>query len=357
MNRRMTKRIAIIGAGAAGLTAAWRLRNAPCEVQVFEKSRGYTGRAATRSHGTVRYDFGANYITGPPARIRQLLTDTLPHDALATIDPPVWTFGKQGNREPGDPESNAAPRWTYARGINTLGKLLVEEGTLSVQRTTRIHHLTRTNGAWHVHPEQGEAQGPFDAVLCTPPAPQIASMLQQSTADADHEAHLQQCIAALEAATYAPQFAYVFGLAAPLQRPEPFHALLNIDRAHPIAWMSIEDDKPGRVPSGQSVVSAQMSPAWTTERVDDDPAAYTPTVHALAADVLGVPLQPLAWTDAHRWRYAAPTEAAPDAPLDAAHEVGLYFAGDYRVGKGRVALAMDSGWTQAERIRVVIEPR
>ncbi|PEN09431.1 NAD/FAD-dependent oxidoreductase [Longimonas halophila] len=346
----MTKRIAIIGAGAAGLTAAWRLRNAPYEVQVFEKSRGYTGRAATRSHGTVRYDFGANYITRPPERIRQLLTDTLPHDALATIDPPVWTFDKAGNREPGDPESNAAPRWTYAHGINTLGKLLVEDGNLSVQRTTRIHHLTRTGGAWQLHTEQGETHGPFHVVLSTPPSPQTVAILQRSSADAESETHIRQCIAALEVATYAPQFAYVFGLAAPLPRPEPFHALLNTDRAHPIAWMSIEDDKPGRVPSGQSVVSAQMSPDWTAERVDDDPAAYTDTVHALASDVLGVPLQPLAWTDAHRWRYAAPTAAAPDAPLNAAYEAGLYFAGDYRVGKGRVALAMDSGWTQAERI-------
>lgn len=347
----MALRIAIIGAGAAGLTAAWRLRTAPCTVQVFEKSRGYTGRAATRSHGAVRYDFGANYITRPPDRIRTLLTETLPHDALTTIDPPVWTFDKDGTRKPGDPSSNAAPRWTYDRGINTLGKLMVEAGDLSVARTTRIHHLTRTDGAWHVHPVNGDAAGPFDVVVCTPPAPQTASILQASLGDAASETQLQECIAALDAASYAPQFAYVFGLAAPLARPDRFHALLNTDRAHPIAWMSIEDDKPGRVPDGQSVVSVQMSPDWTAPRVDDAPDAYTAPVHALAADVLDVPLQPLAWTDAHRWRYAAPTEAALDAPLDAAHRAGLYFAGDYRVGKGRVAHAMDSGWTQAERIK------
>ena len=351
----MTKRIAIIGAGAAGLTAAWRLRNAPCEVHIFEKSRGYTGRAATRSHGTARYDFGANYITRPPDRIRTLLTDTLPSDALATIDPPVWTFDKDGNRQPGDPESNAAPRWTYANGINTLGKLLVSEGNLSVQRTTRIRHLTHAEaGTWQLHTEQGEAHGPFHMVLCTPPAPQTTAILQRSSVGAEGSVHIRQCIAALQDATYAPQFVYVFGLAAPLQRPDRFHALLNTDRAHPIAWMSIEDDKPGRVPAGQSVVSAQMSPDWTAERVDDDPAAYTDMVHELASDVLDVPLQPLAWTDAHRWRYAAPTEAAPNVPLDAAHEVGLYFAGDYRVGKGRVAQAMDSGWAQAERIRAAL---
>ena len=353
----MTPHIAIIGAGAAGLTAAWQLRNAPCTVQIFEKSRGYTGRAATRSHGAVRYDFGANYITRPPDRIRHLLTYTLPQDTLATIDPPVWTFDKDGNRQPGDPASNAAPRWTYTHGINTLGKLLVDEGNLSVQRTTRIHHLTRAGSAWQLNTEQSEVHGPFDAVLCTPPAPQTTAILQRSMVQGDTAAdhHMQASIQALQDATYAPQFAYVFGLAAPLQRPEPFHALLNIDRAHPIAWMSIEDDKPGRVPAGQSVVVVQMSPDWTGARVDEDPAVHTATVHELAAKVLGQPLQPLAWTDAHRWRYALPTTAAPDASLDAAQDVGLFFAGDYRIGKGRVALAMDSGWTQAERIRAMLD--
>lgn len=352
----MTTRIAIIGAGAAGLTAAWQLRKAPCTVQIFEKSRGYTGRAATRSHGVVRYDFGANYITRPPDRIRHLLTDILPSDALATIDPPVWTFDKDGTRQPGDPESNAALRWTYADGINTLGKLLVNEGDLSVVRATQIHHLARTRGAWHLHTEQSEVHGPFDAVLCTPPAPQTTDILQRSMVQGDAAAdhHIQASIQALQEATYAPQFAYVFGLAAPLQRSESFHALLNIDRAHPIAWMSIEDDKPGRVPAGQSVVVVQMSPNWTGARVDEDPATYTATVHKLAADVLGQPLQPLAWTDAHRWRYALPTNAAPDAPLDAAEDVGLFFAGDYRIGKGRVAQAMDSGWMQAERMHAAL---
>ncbi len=342
--------IAIIGAGPAGLTAAWRLQSIDADVTVFEKSRGYGGRAATRSHGNLRYDFGANYIPHPPKRIRTLITQHLSTDRLATIPQPVWTFDANGTRTPGDPESNAKPRWTYAHGINTLGKVLAAAADARVHRSTRIQRLAYADATWTLYSTDDASFGPFDAVLLTPPAPQQVDILSASTVSGQATDHVNACVRALQQTPYNAQFAYVYGLSHRLERPEPFHALLNTDRQHPIAWLSIEDDKPGRVPRDQSIVCVQMSPSWTAPRVDDDPAQYTEAVHRQAAALLDNPLDGVAWTDAHRWRYAAPTTATDPEPLDAAHTVGLYFAGDFRVGKGRVARAMDTGWTQADRI-------
>jgi predicted NAD/FAD-dependent oxidoreductase len=57
-------KLAIIGAGMAGLAAAhWLRRERPdIEVLIFEKSRGVGGRTATRRVQGAVFDHGAQYI-------------------------------------------------------------------------------------------------------------------------------------------------------------------------------------------------------------------------------------------------------------------------------------------------------
>ena len=55
-------RVAVVGAGLSGLAAAFKLREQKVEVCLFEKSRGLSGRAASRSRNGCRYDYGANYF-------------------------------------------------------------------------------------------------------------------------------------------------------------------------------------------------------------------------------------------------------------------------------------------------------
>ncbi|MGB3543788.1 NAD(P)-binding protein, partial [Rubrivirga sp.] len=90
-------RLAIIGAGPAGLAAAHALgsdsgsRPGPAlEVVVFEKSRGVSGRAATRWRDAAdlegepfrwRYDHGAQYASPEPdSSSSRLLRDVLGGD-------------------------------------------------------------------------------------------------------------------------------------------------------------------------------------------------------------------------------------------------------------------------------------
>lgn len=57
-------KIAVIGAGVAGLTAGRILAGSGHEVVVFEKSRGYGGRLATRYAGadnSTKVDHGLPY--------------------------------------------------------------------------------------------------------------------------------------------------------------------------------------------------------------------------------------------------------------------------------------------------------
>ena len=61
-------KVAVIGAGVAGLTCARELARSGVDVGVFEKARGGGGRAATRRTGDYHFDHGAQYFTARDAR-------------------------------------------------------------------------------------------------------------------------------------------------------------------------------------------------------------------------------------------------------------------------------------------------
>ena len=56
-------KVAVIGAGIAGLSCATALKNARFQVTVFEKSRGVSGRLSTRVTEQWQCDHGAQYFT------------------------------------------------------------------------------------------------------------------------------------------------------------------------------------------------------------------------------------------------------------------------------------------------------
>jgi len=56
-------KIAILGCGVAGLSAARELRRNGVDVILFDKSRGVGGRMSTRYAGDWEFDHGAQYFT------------------------------------------------------------------------------------------------------------------------------------------------------------------------------------------------------------------------------------------------------------------------------------------------------
>ena len=338
--------LAIIGAGAAGLAAAWALRDAGLDVVVFEKSRGVGGRAATRRHegagGTWTYDHGAQYVKTPAGHAAErLIHDALPADDLVAVGGDVWTFDGRGHVAPGDAEHDAEGKWTYRTGISRLGKLLAVEADVRTETTVRrLHH--DANG-WTLHTD-GEAFGPFDGILVTAPAPQSADLLQASALDADLRALL---VDGLRQATYRKIFSLVLAYDAPVLRPGDCYALVNTDGEHPVSWLAFEEDKPGHVPGG-SLLIAQMAADWTRDHYTDARDALVDAVRPLLSDLLGTSLgQPL-WSGSQRWRYALPNAAADEVALARGAEIGLFFAGDFMAGQGRVHLALESGLAAAE---------
>ena len=58
----MKSKIAIIGAGISGLSAAHLLKDF-ADITLFEKERGVSGRMSTRRAGPYFFDHGAQYFT------------------------------------------------------------------------------------------------------------------------------------------------------------------------------------------------------------------------------------------------------------------------------------------------------
>jgi predicted NAD/FAD-dependent oxidoreductase len=341
--------IAVIGAGCAGLAAAWKARELnPGEgITVFEKSRGVSGRAATRSVGGCRWDHGANFFkTEGEPEVERLLFERLPTRDLVRISGDVVPFDALGRFTAGDVELNAASKWSYRTGISTLGKLLVAATPgLELRLEFQVTRLEGEPGAWRVVGADGQGrQGPFRRVILTPPAPQ-ASVLVAEACPALAER--------LARVNYHCQHSFAFAFPGPEadRRPVPgCHALVNADRRHPVAWVSWENDKAGHVPEelGLTVIGVQMQPEWSAARFEvprEDVAAEAlrEVVRLLGQDGPG----PL-WWEGQRWKFAHPAVGLGAEALPG-EEQGLFVAGDARCGRGRIQLALRDGLEVGER--------
>ncbi|WP_129113097.1 NAD(P)/FAD-dependent oxidoreductase [Halegenticoccus tardaugens] len=340
----MTRTVGVVGAGAAGVGAAYALRDADAAVTILEKSRGVSGRAATRRRNGCRYDHGANYVTGGD-RTADLLR-SLGEDGLADVAAPVWTFDGEGSISAGDPDRADDRKWTWTGGIAQLGERLLARTDATVERGTRVDGLERAADGWWAVAADGTERGPFDALLLTPPAPQTAALLARSKWQNQHLPALREAIGAVPFRTIR-----TLVLHYPFELDRPYYALVNADRTHDVGWVAREECKPDRVPDGECLLVVQMSPAWSETRFDDPTDEAAADAAALVSALLGDDrLRDPDWVDEQGWRYALPDDGVDPEVVRRGEDDGLFFAGDWVAGEGRVHAALWNGVEVGERI-------
>jgi predicted NAD/FAD-dependent oxidoreductase len=264
--------------------------------------------------------------------VKDLVYHQLPTTDLIEIDKPVWTFNQTGEITPGDPLLDSEPKLNYRNGISTLGKLMAEQLSATIHRSAHITSVARRHDQWRLSFQDEREPVLADQVLITAPTPQAMALLAPDLV-----------IPGLSAASYHAQFAFALGFEDAPPEPRPYHALLNLDRAHPIAWLSYENDKEGHVPAGQTVIIAQMAPSWTQTHYDTDQDEVARMIEQHVRQLQPSLTRPLSWWNGQRWRYAHPHTPLDDTELAAWETDGLFFAGDALTGKGRVHLALQSG--------------
>jgi predicted NAD/FAD-dependent oxidoreductase len=218
-------RVAVVGAGLAGIAAARELRAGGHEVLVLEKSRGVGGRVAARRAGGTVVDHGSPAIAAPPGSGLRALADGLPADDRVDLEDGI----------------------AYASGATRLPKLLA--CGLDVRHGVRLAALREAGGGLELGDEQGNTHGAADAVVVTAPAPQAADLLERSRVPAARTV--------LRSLPYAPAVMVLAGIR--LGAPPPWH-VLRPGRG-PLAELRSEAVK-GRAPvGGAAAVVARLAPS------------------------------------------------------------------------------------------------
>jgi renalase len=307
------QRVAIIGAGMAGLACAARLGDGGVAVSLFDKARGPGGRMSVRRIATplgeAAFDHGAQYFTVRGASFR----DQVALWAAAGVVAPWPAAG---------PEA-----WVGVPGMNAPVRALA--AGRDVAWGSQVEALARDGAGWRLHTteEPGER---FDALVLAVPAEQAAVLLR------DHDPALAAAAGSVSQPCWTVMAAF----------DRRLDLLPDVLRdAGPLGWAARNGSKPGR-----GLIEAwvlQGSPDWSCDHLEDPAEAVGAALLAVLAEAAGGPLPAPVAVSAHRWRYARSAAGGHGVLWSA--EASLGCCGDWLIGP-RVECAWDSGVALAERM-------
>ncbi|WP_158284804.1 NAD(P)/FAD-dependent oxidoreductase [Oricola cellulosilytica] len=310
----MTARIAIVGAGLAGATAARLLTRAGAKVTVFEKSGGTGGRLSTRRTDYGSFDHGAQYVS---ARGDAFL-DTV-YRLVAEGGAMNWSpAGKDREDE-----------WHVGHpGMSGFVKPLL--GGIDVRTNSRVSAIQAGDDAIRVQLEDGREQD-FEVALVTAPAPQSLALLKD----------IDGAFAKIAKAQMAPCWSVMLAFGKRIDR------LPDIRRGNDgdvLGWIARDSSKPGREGLENIVVHAGTD--WSRDHLEETPEAVLDAVlTALRGAAGGEALSPV-HAVAHRWRYAR-VDRPVGEPFLAGCRGRVIACGDWCIG-ARAEAAFDSGRLAAE---------
>lgn len=338
-----SRRIAIVGAGIAGLTAARTLAQAGHDVTVFEAQESPGGRLIGRESPFGSFDPGSQYFTVRDARLQQALEATAAPcrrwsaNAVRVLD----AMGRvvEAALPALEPHWVATPHMgaLAAHWAAPLGEALhvgtavtaIEPDSMQAGRwqlrTERTQDAADDEDATAVHPG-------FDAVLLALP-PAATRQLLAPVAPA-----LQAQLAGVRIAPcWSLQIAFPQASQPGLPHLGP---QWNCARSthHRVAWVARESSKPGRGRIERWTV--QASAEWSRAHLRDDAARVQGKLLRAFGEVTGIRAEP-GWAEARLW-----PEAKTETPLGRSHlwdaALGLGAAGDWCLGH-RVEDAFISG--------------
>ena len=302
-------KVAIIGAGPAGLTCARELASQGIDPVIFDKGRGLGGRLSTRrAEGGYQFDHGARYLTARTQGFAELLRAAEAAGAVAR-----WPLEIDEAAFVGVP------------GMTGLAKFLANG--LNIRRSLRITRVRTATGRWCLEWDGGEEE--FDHVVITTPSPQTAALLEDG----------HPIRASLDTVVMAPCLALMIGL--PAEESVPF--VTYSQPSDELSWVALDSAKPGR-PSPPSIV-AHASPEWSTEHLELEMPEIARRLLPLVSNILGMRLtEDLPYLAAHRWRYALVSKPLGQ-PLLVDGSRTLFAGGDWCLGD-----RAEDAWTSGKAI-------
>jgi renalase len=342
LTHRLAPRVAVIGAGVAGLTCARELLLRGYEPVVFEASDRLGGRCSSRATRIGWFDDGAQAISGAT----RLATYAVQRPTeLAAVHP--WTVPAT----PAEDEAKGVDRDKVEAKVEaprTL-KLIGEVGVpsmlamanamaqpLDVRLRTTIQHAQRRGTSWVLSDAAGEIDEDFQALVLAVPAPLALPLARQS----------RGLVSALQAVRYHSRWVLLLGTERPVSLPG-----YREFQGSPIERVAAMHSKPGRPWNMPQRWFVEADERWSLQHEHDD----AETVADLLLDNFrahaGRPVTP-SFLSAHRWSHAfveKPADLAPRGECLWDDEVRLGICGD-SVVTSRVDRVHRSGLALAQMV-------
>jgi photolyase PhrII len=349
---RAVGRVAVVGAGIAGLACARTLLDHGVDVTVFDKGRTPGGRLTSHRSPELDADIGAPYFTARDPRFLRFVESWLDDGVVAR-----W-HGRVRSLPHGDTrivETPPTERFVGTPAMSALARHLGRD--VAVRTSHRVDALEQRAGRFVLTGTVGEPGitlgprdeastaplalfGEFDVLLVCLPSDQAHPLVRPvsaSLADAAQRTLCEPCLAL----GFVPE--------GDVLRELPFDGLFlgrDGDPGRVLSWLVRESSKPDRRETDTWVLHADA--AWSREHLRSPREALEELLLGEVSRTLNVPPFAATATTLRRWAFARAMSSSGSEPLfddDAKLGVG----GDWSVG-GRVEGAFLSGVALAGRV-------
>jgi len=273
-------RVAVIGAGIAGLACAHELALADAKVTVFERSRGPGGRLATRRQGPFAFDHGAQFITARSRPFTRYLDVATNAGAAAAWNPRVLEDQRTWEKP--------IESWVVGTpGMSAFVRPLTRG--LDLQMGVSVQELLQGQRGWELRTDSSRHSPVFDAVAVAVPAPQALTLLGAHGRAFRHltDVRMTPCWTAMIA----------------FEKPIDAGAEACRWTAGSLSWAGCDSSKAGRETQAQSWVVHATS-GWSREHLELDQQEAAQLLLREFAQAIDRPLPPPVHLEAHRWRHA-----------------------------------------------------
>jgi renalase len=318
LSHRAAPRVAVVGAGIAGLTCAHELRLRGCDPVVFEASERLGGRCSSRSTRVGWFDDGAQAIHGATHFASYALQRP---GELAAVHP--WTVpatpaedepkGRDRDKEQDENEAQRSLKLVGAVGVPSMLALAdALAQPLDVRLRTPITQAERRGASWVLSGPTGEIDEDFQSLVLALPAPLALPLAHRSPGVA----------AALRAVRYRNRWVLLLGFERPVGLPG-----YREFEGSPIERVAAVHSKPGRPAHGPQRWFVEAGERWSMEHQGDDAETVADLLFDNFRALVGRPVFPN-FISAIPWQHAfvetpAPTPGSSQCLWDGAVNLGV----------------------------------